>query len=262
MTFTDELPPEEQLEEEEGPQYPEAFGITFTPLVSGITFAILGIAGAGYMWFSFVQPARQQYSELQNQRDNLEAQIEQQPVIQGKIQELESQIQIVQSQQQEVLNLLSSESSLDTLLFDLEQTIQEASTRTAQEGTNQFELNRFEPLMATPEVVSDGSFGEAANGKIKRKTYSLEVVGTFSQTQSLIQQLERLQPLLLVNNFTTEVTEQQKGKFSSEQNRFVVTQKPRLRSSFELEAILPVSPEKLQKMNQQNQEKEQENGES
>jgi type IV pilus assembly protein PilO len=262
MTFTDELPPEEQLEEEEGPQYPEAFGITFTPLVSGITFAILGIAGAGYMWFSFVQPARQQYSELQNQRDNLEAQIEQQPVIQGKIQELESQIQIVRSQQQEVLNLLSSESSLDTLLFDLEQTIQEASTRTAQEGTNQFELNRFEPLMATPEVVSDGSFGEAANGKIKRKTYSLEVVGTFSQTQSLIQQLERLQPLLLVNNFTTEVTEQQKGKFSSEQNRFVVTQKPRLRSSFELEAILPVSPEKLQKMNQQNQEKEQENGES
>jgi type IV pilus assembly protein PilO len=262
MTFTDELPAEEQLEEEEGPQYPEAFGITFTPLVSGITLAILGIAGAGYMWFNFVQPARQQYSELQNKRDNLEAQIEQQPAIQGKIQELESQIQIVRSQQQEVLNLLSSESSLDTLLFDLEQTIQEASTRTAQEGTNQFELNRFEPLMATPEVVSDGSFGEAANGKIKRKTYSLEVVGTFSQTQSLIQQLERLQPLLLVNNFTTEVTEQQKGKFSSEQNRFVVTQKPRLRSSFELEAILPVSPEKLQKMNQQNQEKEQENGES
>ncbi|PSO50031.1 MAG: pilus assembly protein PilO [Cyanobacteria bacterium SW_9_44_58] len=258
MTFSDELPPEEQLEEEEGPQYPEAFGITFTPLVSGIAFAVLGIAGAGYMWFNFVQPARQEYSELRNQRDNLEAQIEQQPVIQGKIKELESEIQIIRSQQKEVLNLLSSEKSLDTLSFDLEQTIQQATPASTQQESNQFELTRFEPLMATPEVVSDDSFGEAANGKIQRKTYSLEIVGTFAQTQSLIQQLERLQPLLLVNNFSTEVTEQPKVKFSFEQNRFIVAEKPRLRSSFQLEAILPVSQEKLQQTDQQKQE----NGES
>lgn len=253
MTFSDELPAEEQLEEE-GPQYPEIFGITFTPIVSGVTFAILGIAGAGYIWFNFVQPARQQYSDLINQRDNLEAQIEQQPVIQGKIRELESQIQITRSQQNNVLSLLSTETSLDTLLFDLEQTIPE----TTQEETQEFELTRFEPLMANPEVISDGSFGEAANGKIKRRTYSLEVIGTFTQTQSLIQRLEQLQPLLLINNFSTEVTERPQGQLSFEENRLVVEGTPRLRSSFQLEAILPVSQEELQQMNQQKQETEEE----
>jgi len=258
MTFSDELPPEEQLEEEEGSQYPEAFGITFTPLVSGVTFAILGLVGAGYMWFNLVQPARQQYNELANQRDQLEAQLEQQPVLQGRIQELESQIQVVRSQQKEVLNLLSSETSLDTLLFDLEQTIQETSTTTAKDGTNQFELTRFEPQMATPEIINDGSFGEAANGKVKRKTYNVEVVGTFTQTQSLMNRLEQLQPLLLVNNFRTEVTEQL-HRFSFEQNRFIATQKPRLRSSFELEAILPVSPDELKQTKQQEKETEEGN---
>lgn len=243
MTFSDELTPEERLEEE--PAYPEAFGITFTPQVSGIAIALVGVGVAGYLWVNFLQSARQEYGQLVDQRDQIEAQIENQPALAGEIQRLEGQIQTVRSQQNEVLNLLSSEESLDTLLFDLEQTIQETNIETQTAAVDEFQLESFQPLMANPEVVNDGSFGAAVNGKIKRKIYSLEVVGTFTQTRSLIRSIERLQPLLLVNNFNTEITEEPQGEFSLEESRFLPLPNPQLRSTFELEAILPVSREQL-----------------
>jgi len=245
MTFSDELTPEERLEEEEGAAYPEVFGITFTPMVSGIALAIVGVGVAGYLWLSFVQSARQEYNELIDQRSTLRNQIENQPTLAGEIQRLEEQIQTTRSQQGEVLNLLSSEESLDTLLFDLEQTIQETNSETVTEEVGEFELESFEPLTADAQVVNDGSFGAAVNGKIKRKTYSLEVVGTFGQTRSLIRSIERLQPLLLVNNFNTELTEPLQVEFSLEENRFVARPNPELRSTFQLEAILPISLEQL-----------------
>lgn len=249
MTFSDELTPEEQLEEEA--VYPEAFGITFTPQVSGIAVAVAGVAVAGYLWLNFLQSSRQEYRELVNQRDQIESQIENQPALEGEIQRLEEQIQTVRFQQDEVLNLLSSEDSLDTLLFDLEQTVLETNNETVTAEGNEFQLESFRPLMANPEIVNDGSFGTAVNGKIQRKTYSLEVIGTFTQTRSLIRSIERLQPLLLVNNFNTEITEEVQGAFSLEENRFIPTSKPKLRSTFELEAILPVSRKKLRAIEQE-----------
>jgi len=243
MTFSDELTPEEQLEEEAA--YPEAFGITFTPQVSGIVLAVAGLGVAGYLWLNYLQPSRQEYREQVNQRDQIESQIENQPALEGEIQRLEEQIQTVRFQQDEVLNLLSSEESLDTLLFDLEKTVIETNNETLMREANEFQLESFQPLMANPEIINDGSFGAAVNGKIQRKTYSLEVVGTFAQTRSLIRSLERLQPLLLVNNFNTQITEEVQGTFSLEENRFIPMSNPNLRSTFELEAILPVSREKL-----------------
>lgn len=257
MTFSDELTPEERLEDEDG-GYPEAFGITFTPQVSGIAIAVVGLGIAGYLWINFVQAARQQYNDLVSQRDQLEAQIEQQPSLEGVVQELEQQIQQTRSQQDEILNLLSSEESLDTLLFDLQQTVQETNNEALEEDFPELKLESFQPQMANPEVINDGSFGEPVNGKIRRKTYSLEMVGTFTQTRSLINKLERLQPLLLINDFNTQVTENQQGEFLIEENRFVTRTRPQLSSSFQLEAILPVSPEKLRAIEQPEEETEEE----
>lgn len=257
MTFSDELTPEELLEQEEGSQYPEAFGITFTPQVSGIAIALVGVVVAGYIGLNFLQGARERYSNLVNQKDNLEAQIEQQPALEGRVQELERQIQAVRSQQNEVLNLLSTEESLDTLLFELEETIQEindqtiiqevANTTAPDEENGEFRLITFQPQTPEAQVVNDGSFGAAVDGKIRRKTYTLEVVGTFTQTRSLINQIERLQPLLLINNFSTSVTGEQAGELSLQQERLIAeaSREPELTSTFQLEAILPVSSEQL-----------------
>lgn len=259
MTFTDELPQEERLEEEGG-NYPEAFGITFTPLVSGIIFGVAGAIAAVYLWFNLVQPSRQEYNELVTQKNDLERQLEQQPDLQNRVNELNQEIQEVRFQQREVLALLSNPKSLDTLLFDLEQTIpqtsQQIETVETEEEAKEFQLTSIEPQMGQPEVINDGSFGEALNGKIQHKTYNLEVIGTYAQTQQFLRKLEQLQPLLLINNFNTEVSEEQQGIFSFAENRFIITSKPQLQSSFQLEAILPVDLEVLREMEQKTEEEE------
>lgn len=261
MTFSDELPPEEQLEDEGG-GYPEAFGITFTPLVSGIVFGVAGVIAAVYLWFNLVQPAREEYNELVRQRNDLERQLEQQPNLQNRVNELDQEIREVRFQQREVLALLSNRESLDTLLFDLEQTIQRTSEQIGPvevgEEAQEFQLESFEPQMESPEVINDGSFGSAVDGKIQHKTYNLEVIGTYSQIQQLLRNLEQLQPLLLVNNFRTEVTQEQQGIFSFEENRFIVTKRPQLQATFQLEAILPVDPEVLREMEEASEEEENE----
>ncbi len=257
MTFSDELPEEEQLEEEGG-NYPEAFGITFTPLVSGIILGVAGVIGAIYLWFQLVQPKQQEYDDLVSQRNQLQDQIEAQPDLRDRLNELEGEINQVRSQQNQVLALLSSRESLDVLLFDLEQTIERTAAQIGPvevAGENsEFQLESFNPQMATPQVVEDGSFGSAVDGKIQRKTYSLEVTGTYSQTQQLLRNLEQLQPLLLVNNFSTQIAEEPQGRFSFEENRFFPINTPQLQSTFQLEAILPVDPEVLREMEQQQEE--------
>ncbi len=267
MTFSDELTPDELLDAEAEAaesQYPEAFGITFTPQVSGIALGLVGVVVAGFLWLNFVQEARERQNSLETQRDQLEAQIEQQPALEGRVQEIEREIQFTRSQQNEVLNLLSREESLDTLLFDLDQTVEQINRETVvseintdqtldEEDRGEFQLTSFQPQMATPQVVNDGSFGQPVNGRIRRKTYNLEMVGTFTQIQSLISELERLQPLLLINNFSTNVTGEQEGIVVLEGDRLVfeVSQEPELTSSFQLEAILPLSPEALRATEQQ-----------
>lgn len=264
MTFSDELPPEEQLEEEWG-GYPEAFGITFTPLVGGIVFGVLGVITAIYLWFELVQPKQENYNELVSQREQLENQIEAQPQLRDRINELEGEINQVRSQQNQVLALLSSRESLDVLLFDLEQTIERTAAQIGPvevAGENsEFQLESFNPQMATPQVVEDGSFGSAVDGKIQRKTYGLEVTGTYSQTQQLLRNLEQLQPLLLVSDFNTQITAEPQGRFSFEQGRFLPLTSPQLQSTFQLEAILPVDPEVLREMEEAMEENDEDNEE-
>ncbi len=67
MTYADQdfLPVEGQ---EEAPNYPTAFGITFTPRVSGIVFGLLGLAAAAYLLVNVVQPAWQQNQDLRQQK--------------------------------------------------------------------------------------------------------------------------------------------------------------------------------------------------
>ncbi|MFP4135251.1 MAG: pilus assembly protein PilO [Halothece sp.] len=261
MTFSDELPPEERLEDE-GVDYPEAFGITFTPLVSGIVFGVAGLIAAIYLWFQLAQPKQQEYNDLVSEKDQLENQIEDQPNLRDRLDELEGEINQVRSQQNQVLALLSSRESLDVLLFDLEQTIERTATQIGSvevAGENsEFQLESFNPQTTTPQVVEDGSFGSAVDGKIQRKTYSLEVTGTYSQTQQLLRNLEQLQPLLLVNDFSTQLTEEPQGRFSPEENRIVATTTPQLQSTFQLEAILPVDPEVLREMEQAEEDEEDE----
>ena len=83
-------------------------------------------------------------------------------------------------------------------------------------------------------------FRSAVNGKVKRKSFELEMKGTFRQIKLMMNSIERLQPLLIVRNFQTEISKEQVVKYRTQGNTIASTNPPRLNTTFQVDAILPL----------------------
>ena len=228
MTFTEEFVPEEGegLEEESG--YPEVFGITFTPVISGAIVAALGIIGAIYLTFTQLMPTWDQITQVKTDVSKTQGEIKQKQAILEQTGNLEAQLAQSKGKKAQVISLLSSEESLETILIDLNNFIEQ----------RQAELIRYEPDLEIV-TVEDGSLGTALNGKMKRQTITMELEGTFDQTQSIIRNFERLQSALLVlRDFETQVLQEQ--ILILDQNTIVPSGQPRLKTKFRIDAILPL----------------------
>ncbi|MEQ8957886.1 MAG: hypothetical protein RLP02_08195, partial [Coleofasciculus sp. C2-GNP5-27] len=140
MTYADPdfIPVEEQEEE---PNYPVAFGITFTPKVGGIVLAILGLGGAAYLAWKVVQPAWNEHQELRAQRQEKEGQLQDPQEIQQQIQQKQQELDQVKQQNQTVIGLFADEESVDTLLLDVNRFVKD------REGT----LTSYEPVEVNEE---------------------------------------------------------------------------------------------------------------
>ena len=73
MTFADDFAAENRGLEED---YPTAFGITFTPTVTGIALAVLGVVGVGYIFINMVRPAQERYQQASTKKQELQGQLE------------------------------------------------------------------------------------------------------------------------------------------------------------------------------------------
>lgn len=251
MSFVNDFAPEnaQGFESLEEPEYPKAFGITFTPPVQGIVFGGLGIAVAGYLWINFVQPARQAYQTAVTQRNETQQQIDQQSLIQADLAQIEQQLRQAQARQQRVLDLLPSEETLNTLLLDIEQIVRDINNTIPQvqlavDGDDQeketaLKLVSFAATTPQAVVVNDGSLGSAVDGKVKRQSFSVEVEGSFAQVQTLVNEIERLQPLLAIKNFQVDLSSQ-KLIYNLEGGRLIPLEPNRLEVSFLLDAVLPL----------------------
>lgn len=233
MTFAEEFMPGEGEGLEEAPSYPTAFGITFTPKISGIALAVVGVIACGYVVSNFVMPA---YGEYQKSEQTKAEQIqlkEKQKIEVLKIQQLQTQLQQTQAIRPQILALFADERTLDTLLLDISRIFE----------SNKAKLNSFQPVKSEAEVISDGSLGSLVNGKLKRLSVSIDMDGTFDQTQAVLRDLERLQSLAIVRNFNSKIATEkssllfQKGK--------LIPSSPnlnKLKTTFTLDIILPLSP--------------------
>ncbi|MGK7934112.1 MAG: pilus assembly protein [Microcystaceae cyanobacterium] len=193
MTYTEEFTPEEDQEFEEEVEYPTAFGVTFTPKVSGIAIGALGLLTAGYLLMNFGLPAFSELNELKDQEADKQAQVEARQS--GKLDQeqvsLEAELKRVELTKQQVLSLYAQPSTLNTILLDLNRFV----------NARNVTMNSFQPAGAT-NVVNDGSLGAGANGKLKRQSYSLNITGTYKDVQAFLRDIERLQPLIVVRNLT------------------------------------------------------------
>lgn len=246
--------------ENQEPNYSVVFGIKLTPTISGTLLALAGLAGAAYLLLNVVQPAWQRNQELQADIATKEQQLVDQGEAQRQIEDARARLQEAERLRADVLALFASDESLDTLLLDLNERVQSANARIS-DPDRQAKLLKFELSPETGEnpdgtlgqVVSNGEFGAAVNGKLIQRIYNVEMEGNFAQTLSIIRNIERLQPLLVVRDFKSEISgtlppvrvEVQPGgvRVLGDSQQFAqaaqFSREPRLRTSFELIALQP-----------------------
>mgnify|MGYP000158458950 CR=1 FL=1 len=219
-----------------GPSYPVVFGITLTPVISGILLATAGLISAGLLWNFVVSPTWEAYQSLDAKVKEKNEQLKEQASIKQQIQTAKTKLTQVNQQRDQVLALFATDKTLDTLLLDLNQLIdknnsgRQAATNAKLNGCpawvrsqysdlvtyQKFEdkvgplvadarLRKFTPDVKGTQVVADGSLGAAIDNKLKRQAIDVQFQGNFNQTQSIFRTIERLQPLLLLKNLKIEI---------------------------------------------------------
>jgi type IV pilus assembly protein PilO len=243
MTVTDDFisVEEGQALDAAAPAYPSAFGIKFTPAVSSVLIAVLGLAGSIYLLLNQVMPTWQRYQELQASREEKQAQVEQKEIALKQSQKVKADLAQAKQRKAEVLTLFANEKTLDTLLLDVNRVIESANAR-IQGSAVRAKLKRFVPANQTAEVITDGSLGPEVNGKLKRRVVNVEFDAPTEQTQSILRNIERLQPLLIVKDYQSSLAQAAADSKGRAARRLAT-----ITTSFQLQALIPVSPEEAAK---------------
>jgi type IV pilus assembly protein PilO len=209
------------------PAYPTAFGITFTPSLSGILIALAGVGLAGWMAFSTILPKLAETQELQNKITQKENKIRDQQKTVRDIQEIVARVNAAVDKNKQVRGLFSTQKDLETLLLDLNRLIVASNAQ----------LQKFTPDYGLTGTVADSSVGVELNNKIKRRVTDVAFEGTFNQTLAIMRAVDRLQTLLVLRDFKMELKQPVNTPGVAPTN--LVT------CSFKLYAYVPLTEEEL-----------------
>ncbi len=207
-------------------QYPEFFGVTLTPKVTGIAIGAVGFVIAGYLAWSQLLPVAGEISELQTIKAEREALLNQlsESQFEQRIQEKRVELENTQALRSQVESLFAQERTLETLLLDAN----------SFANFSDLKITSFTPS-GDAQTVSDDSFGPFAINNLQVKTYNLNLEGSFNELQLFIQDLERLQPLLVVQNFNATISSPQ--QYLLENNQVIAVGQPTLNSTITVSAL-------------------------
>ncbi|MEH2379246.1 MAG: pilus assembly protein PilO [Nostoc sp.] len=244
MTLSDDLNFAEHGGElgQETPESPVIFGIAFTPKIIGILVGVIGLAGAGYILLNLLMPALESYQQQQAKNTELQGQIDQKKASIKQIDRVKDELAQAKQQNIQVLGLFANEKTLDTLLLDLNRLIESGNTPTSI-NTVRAKLKKFVPLSPKPEPIIDGSLGLLVNGKLQRSNISAEITGTYEQTQSIIRNIERLQPLLIIKDY--QVTSAPVESRNPLDKTPMPVGPAAINTLFQLQVLMPLSPEEI-----------------
>ena len=224
------------------PASPVLFGIAFTPKIIGILVGVIGLAGAGYILLNLLMPAWESYQQQQAKSTELQGQIEQKKANIKQIDKVKDELAQAKQQKVQVLGLFANEKTLDTLLLDMNRLIESGNTPTSFNAVRA-KLKKFVPVSQKPEPVIDGTLGLQVNGKLQRSSINAEITGTYEQTQSIIRNIERLQPLLIVKDYQSTLAPVESR---SPLDKTPVQIGPTaINTSFQLQVLMPLSPEEV-----------------
>ncbi|MEH2291453.1 pilus assembly protein PilO [Nostoc sp.] len=244
MTLSDDLNFGEQGGEfdQATPAARVVFGIALTPKIIGILVGVIGLAGAGYILLNLLMPAWESYQQQQAKSSELQGQIEQKKANIKQIDQVKDELAQAKQQKVQVLSLFANEKTSDTLLLDLNRLIESGNTATSINAVRG-KLNKYVPISQKPEPITDGSLGLEVNGKLQRSTINAEITATYEQTQSIIRNIERLQPLLIVKDFQATLAP---AETRSPLDKTPMQVGPAaINTSFQLQVLMPLSPEEI-----------------
>jgi type IV pilus assembly protein PilO len=239
MTISGDFIPVEGREAE-APAYPKVFGLTITPTVGAILLTLLGALGAYLLWANIVQYTVQRNQELKADIASKEQQLINQDEAQRQIADAKAELQQAQQLQADVRSLFATEDSLNTLLLDINERVQSVNagiTDPAKRAT----LSKFDLNAEESGPITDSSLGSEVNNKLERRVYDVEIKGSFPQTQSIIRNIERLQPLLVVTDFQSDLDQSTQKIVLDNRGRLAPSGQPdtQITTSFKLSALVP-----------------------
>jgi type IV pilus assembly protein PilO len=256
--------------EQVGPTYPTAFGIELTPKVQAIALGLLGLLGAFALYNFVVQPVQEQKTALEAEVAQKEAQVAQQRASLQNRAELQAQLDAALEQRVGVYSLLGNAQTLDTLLLDINQQIQNSNAAIADVlradparldnaqlaalGLNRAQIQRVKTLFAgntqlqtrlytsellrfnpSPSVLlADGP--PELNGKLERFTVDVSMQALFPQTLSIMRNIERLEPLIIIRDVQQSIAPPPEG--ATEEQLLGISRL--LLTDFTLEVLVPV----------------------
>lgn len=274
MTATGDFLPGEDNQglEQVGPTYPTAFGVELTPKVQGIGLAVLGLLGAFALYNFVVQPVREQKVALEAEVAQKQAQVDQQRASLQDRAALQAALSAALDQRVGIYSLLGDEQTVDTLLLDINQQIQNSNAaiadvlradparldnaqlaalglnreqlqriRTIFPGDTQLqrqlytsELLRFNP--SPPVILAEEGGPPELNGKLERYTVDVSMQALFPQTLSIMRNIERLEPLIIIRDLQQSIAPPPEG--ASEEQLLGISRL--LLTDFTLEVLVPV----------------------
>jgi type IV pilus assembly protein PilO len=222
------------------PNYPTVFGLRLTPTTNGWLIAIALLALAGYLGYTFVKPLWDTSQQLSASIAEKESQLINREETQRQIQEARVRLQEAQQLRADVLTLFASNENMDTLLLDLNERVQSANAGIT-DPDRRATLSKFTLNNEQTGIITDGTYGAAVNNKLRRQVFDVQMQGSFAQTQSIIRSIERLQPLLVVRDFNSELDTDTRAIVLDPQGRLLsgAQPTPRLTTGFRLIALIP-----------------------
>ncbi|HBR00753.1 MULTISPECIES: hypothetical protein [unclassified Roseofilum] len=197
-------------------------------LFIGIGIGVVGLGIAAFLAYSQVLPAMEKNKELQAEVNDKQIQVRQEQELQNQLLAAQEDQELAKQQSQDVTTLFADDAALDTLLLDINRILKERGV----------ELMQFEPDSQGIQLVEDGSLGTAVDGKLRSQGYRLQFSGTFDQTRLVLLNLERLQPLLVVDSMRVTV-DPSSQEVLYQGGSLVAQNAPKLMTEMEIKALLP-----------------------
>jgi type IV pilus assembly protein PilO len=275
MTYNDDFIPVENADDLEGPAYPTAFGMELSPKVLGIALAVLGIGGALFLFTRLVSPVQTQINEIEQRIAEKENTLANQAESLRQIEAVQAELDSALTQREGIYSLLGDPTSLDVLLLDTNQQVEKSNASIAGAiagdlaqaqgatltsiGLSEEQVNRIIQEFAADPVAQRQAFtselfgfdpvglstpigeeyGPELSGKLERQIVSVNFRGLFNQTQNILYNLERLEPLLIIRDFNQEFADIPAGVEATEEDFNRLGIRP-LETSFTMEVLVPV----------------------